>query len=147
MKKEKICITEERLYDMIRRSIRENFVGNAALKLPYQDNKPENNVVVEMARINKKETGRCYFPFDTWEIKIWSDDHMPPHFHIIRDGWDISFLIETGEVYKVKKKGKDKDIYDYAVSNVKTWLQSKCFMLPKITNQENAILQWEQIHN
>ena len=33
--------------------------------------------LLEMARINKKETGRCIFPCNKWEVKIWSDDHNP----------------------------------------------------------------------
>ena len=39
--------------------------------------------LVEMARINLKEVGSVPFPTNKFEIKIWSNDHNPPHFHLI----------------------------------------------------------------
>ena len=52
-----------------------------------------SDILDEMARINKKETGNCIFPYNAWELKIWSNDHNPPHFHIKRKGWNVSFII------------------------------------------------------
>ena len=51
---------------------------------------------VEMARINLKEVGSVPFPTNKFEIKIWSNNHNPPHFHVICEGWNISFTIEDG---------------------------------------------------
>lgn len=107
----------------------------------------ESKTLLEMARINKRETGKCFFPYTSWEIKIWSNDHNPPHFHILKDGWNVSFLIEDGSIYKIERKGENKQIYEYMVNNVQNWLSTNCFALPKITNKENAILQWEQLHD
>lgn len=38
----------------------------------------------EISRINAKEF-YGYFPYNKFDIKIWSNDHNPPHFHIIGD--------------------------------------------------------------
>lgn len=103
--------------------------------------------IVDMARINKQEGSEGLFPYDSWEIRMWSNDHNPPHFHIIKDGWNVSFLVDTGEVFKVEKKGRKKDIYAYMVNNVKDWLDTKCFIEPSITNRRNAINVWSQIHD
>ena len=102
--------------------------------------------LLEMARINKKETGRCIFPCEKWEVKMWSDDHNPPHFHIICNGWNVSYVIEDGRRLEILKKGSERNIFDYMEANVQKWLSSQCFIQPKLTNKENAILQWEQIH-
>ena len=103
--------------------------------------------LLEMARINKKETGRCIFPCNKWEVKIRSDDHNPPHFHIICNGWNVSYVIEDGRRLGILSEGSEKNIFDYMEANVQEWLSSKCFVQPKLTNRENAILQWEQIHD
>ena len=101
----------------------------------------------EMARINKNETGKCIFPYDKWEVKLWSDDHDPPHFHIICNGWNVSYTISDGKILQIISKGSEKNILDYMEANVLKWLSSKCFAQPKLTNRENALLQWEQIHD
>lgn len=104
-------------------------------------------LILEMARINKNESGKSIFPYNSWEVKIWSNDHTPPHFHVLKDGWNVSFIIETGEQLQIETKGKDTSIYNYMVNNVKEWLSNPCSIMPKLTNQENAMLQWEQIHD
>jgi len=109
-------------------------------------NKP-HEIITEMARINKKETGKCIFPYNSWELKIWSNDHNPPHFHILCDGWNVSFTIEDGELLQIETKGTNTSTFDYMASKVKEWLSSRCFAQPKLTNQENAMLQWEQLHD
>ncbi len=107
----------------------------------------QKDMIIEMARINKKETGKCIFPFNSWELKIWSNDHNPPHFHILCEGWNVSFKIDDGEVLQIEGKGGNSSIFEYMVNNVNEWLSSRCFAQPKLTNKENAILQWEQLHD
>ena len=104
-------------------------------------------MITEIARINKNETGRSIFPYEAWEVKIWSSSNNPPHFHIIRGGWDVSFTIEDGDLLMVKSRGGNKSIYDYMCSNVKRWLYSQSSIIPKITNQQNAIATWQQLHD
>ena len=103
------------------------------------------NYINEMPRINKKETDRCIFPYNTWKIEILSNDHTPPHFHIISDGWNVSYKIEDGNMLQIEGIGKNDSIFDYMEKHVKEWLSTKCFAQPKLTNQENAMLLWQQI--
>lgn len=96
----------------------------------------------EMARINTKEFNG-FFPFNKFDVRIWSNDHNPPHFHVIGEDWDIIVSIENGEILKIKKIGKDSKFYTYVESFAKDWLESPCAINPKLTNYESAMLQWE----
>lgn len=102
--------------------------------------------LVEMARINLKNYGNTPFPSNKFEIKMWSNDHNPPHFHVLYDGWNISFNINNGKELNVEEIGRHSSDYNYIVKNVPIWLDMECAIQPKITNRENAIIQWEQIH-
>lgn len=97
----------------------------------------------EMAKINVKEF-KGYFPYNKFDIRIWSNDHNPPHFHVIGEGWDIVVEIETGDIIKTKKIGKNSKFYSYVKDVVKDWLKSKCAVSPKLTNKENALSIWVQ---
>ena len=79
----------------------------------------------EMARINKNENGKCIFPYDKFEVKMWSFDHNPPHFHVICEGWNISYKVEDGSLLNIVRvlavtnddvlrafQGKAKDFED-----------------------------------
>ena len=103
------------------------------------------NDINEMSRINKKETDRCIFPYNAWKIEIFSNDHAQPHFNIISDGWNVSYKIEDGNMLQIEGIGKNDSIFDYMEKHVKEWLSTKCFAQPKLTNQENAMLLWQQI--
>ena len=102
--------------------------------------------LVEMARINLKEIGSVPFPTNKFEIKIWSNDHNPPHLHVICEGWNISFTIEDGRELEVKKIGRNSSTYNYIVKNIPIWLVMLCKIAPKISNRENAFIQWPQLH-
>ena len=102
--------------------------------------------LVEMARINLKEIGNVPFPTNKFEIKIWSNDHNPPHFHVICEGWNILFTIEDGRELDVKSIGNHLSTYNYIVSNIPIWLDMPCKIAPKISNRENAFIQWQQLH-
>lgn len=105
-----------------------------------EENYPQS--LNEMARVNKKEfTG--YFPYNKFDIRIWSNDHNPPHFHVIADGWDIVVEIETGEILKIKTVGKSSKIYTYIKSVVKDWLKEKSAYNKKLTNKEAAQMYWD----
>ena len=103
------------------------------------------SLIVEMARINMKENN--IFPYNKYEIKIWSNDHTPPHFHIKSDGWNISYEIETGKEIEVIEEGEKKSVYKYITKNVNKWLDNKCALIPQISNRENATAQWIQLHS
>lgn len=78
--------------DVVRRKIYEYCNHSTILNM---------NPIVEMTRLNKREMGNVPFPYNKFNIRIWSNDHNPPHFHVIAEGWDVSFLIENGEEYRV----------------------------------------------
>lgn len=105
------------------------------------------NPIVEMARLNNKDAGAVPFPSNKFDIRIWSNDHLPPHFHVIADGWDISFLIEDGRVYRVNKIGKNSSTYTYIEKNVPIWLEMENSANKKITNKEFAELTWDSNHD
>ena len=107
----------------------------------------EEKLITEVARININENGGCIFPYNSFEVKMLSNDHEPPHFHVISDGWNISFFVENGEIDKVESRGKNAQVYNYICANVKKWLSSKCAIIQTITNQVNALAVWAQIHN
>ena len=96
---------------------------------------------------NTKEDGCSIFPYNAFNVHILSTDHKLPHFHILSNGWNISFYISNGELYKINKEGKDSKTYKYIIENVKIWLTSKCAIIPQITNQQNGIAIWEQLHS
>ena len=83
----KKIINKDILRTIIRETI-ENFINEEpALSLKYHK-KPQANddLIVEMVRLNKKETGNCIFPYASWEVKIWSNDHNPPAFSCNKRG-------------------------------------------------------------
>ena len=100
----------------------------------------------EIAHINLRETKEGIFPDGEYDVQVYSDDAEPPHLHIVKDDWDIAFLIDSGELHKIYKQGSSNDVYDYAVNNIKQWLDSRCCLLSKISNKENATLMWVQSH-
>jgi len=98
----------------------------------------------EVARINIKENE--FFSFNEYEIKIQSHDHNPPHLHIKSDGWNIAYEIETGKEIEIIERGEQRNVYEYITKNVVKWLDNKCALIPQITNRENAMAQWIQLH-
>ena len=102
--------------------------------------------LLEISRINLKEYGNTPFPTNKFEIKIWNNDHNPPHFHVIYNGWNISFTIMDGEELRTETIGKNSSDYNYIKKNVPIWLDLKCKILPMVTNRENAMATWQQLH-
>lgn len=97
----------------------------------------------EMAKLNVKEFNG-FFPYNKFDIRIWTNDHNPPHFHVIGDGWDIVIDIKTGDIIKTKRIGKNSKFYTYVKNVVKDWLDEKCSISSKLTNRENALICWIQ---
>ena len=69
------------------------------------------------------------------------------HFHVLSEGWDISFTIVSGELYRINRLGDNKKIYKYIVSNVKKWLNSESAIAAPFTNAQNAKIVWRQLHD
>lgn len=126
-----------RIKDAVRTYLFEN-IGHAAPNPLFR-----RNPVVEMSRLNKRSVGAVPFPYNKFDIRIWSDDHDPPHFHVLAEGWDISFLIENGNVYRVNTTGKNSIMYNYIVKNVPIWLNMSCTARKDLSNKEYATLIWD----
>lgn len=142
-----IKITEQKLRNIVNEAV-EKVVNEGCFALNY-DETPSNThtePLFEMARINVRESGNGLFPYNKLELKVLSNDHTPPHFHVIADGWDVSFKIDSGELLVINRKGRNTKIYQYMITNIPKWLESPAAIMPKITNRENVQMQWEQIH-
>ena len=59
-----------------------------------------DKILKEKARLNLRETNEDIFPYEKYDVHICNDDLESPHLHIVKDGWNVSFLIETGELHK-----------------------------------------------
>lgn len=109
------------------------------------DNHYNRTALPEVAVINVGEPVDAVFSYDKWRIRVYSNDPNPPRFHIIRQGWNASFAIQTGELLECKGDSHPS-VLDYMCRSVKVWLDSQSYPLPAITNRENAQSVWEQIH-
>ena len=47
---------------------------------------------------------------------------------------------------EIKTQGNKKDVYNYMIKNVKQWLSEECAILPAVSNKDNAMAVWKQIH-
>lgn len=139
-------INEDTLRNIVKECIKKAINEDPALALNYYE-EPQTNtdLITEMARINTDESN--LFPHNSYKIQIWSNDHTPPHFHVLKEGWDVAFLIETGELYKLNKTGENRQIYNYMTANIGRWLSAKCAVLPMVTNRQNANAVWRQLHS
>lgn len=148
-KKKRVKINEGQLKEIIKDSIKTVLEESDALALNYYDNYATSanyGEIDEMARINVNEPSGSIFPYQKYDVHIWSNDHEPAHFHIITTDWDVEFYISDGSLYKIKKEGKDKKILKYITEKAPEWLKQPCSILPSITNHQNAKLQWIQLH-
>lgn len=103
--------------------------------------------IVEMSKLNVRQTGAVPFPSNKFDVRIWSTDHNPPHFHVRAEGWDISFLIENGEEYRVNKHSNDSKMYSYITNNVKKWLTMPNKIYAGVTNKQVAANTWLSYHD
>ena len=134
-------MTFSQLHFIIREAISEvlyKYVGHAGIL--------NMNPIVEMSKLNSRDRGAVPFPSDKFIIRIWSNDHNPPHFHVVAEGWDISFLIENGEVYRTNKVGKSSSMYNYIIKNIPKWLQMR-HIGSKDTNQVFAYNIWDSYND
>ena len=98
-------------------------------------------VINEMVCINNREFNGL-FPATKFTLRIWSDDHETPHFHVIAEDWDILVAISNGDILYVKRIGKNSRIYTYVQDHIKDWLESRCASQPSMTNRRHAKIIW-----
>lgn len=101
---------------------------------------------IEMACINTKEF-YGYFPYNKFDMRIWSNDHNPPHFNIKADGWEVIVSIETGDILKtISYNEKSTTILTYIQDNINKWLDTPNIKNNNISNREYAMMIWEINH-
>lgn len=108
----------------------------------------ESELLVEMARINVKQANGS-MPANKYDVRIWSNDHQPPHFHVTSPDrknadYEAIFEIETGNLIKVIFSKKNGVSFDNLEKLVKTWLNEKSAHMPDKTNREMAMAAWEE---
>lgn len=58
------------------------------------------------------------------KVCVYADDHLPPHFHIRRRGWDVSVNLKTLTLMAGKGVSNDIDeAIEWAGSNVELLYQ------------------------
>ena len=115
-------------------------------RLAEMPKKEDMQPLNEMARANAGDTGKI-FPFSKYKIYVFSNDHNPPHFHILCEGWNVSFEIENTGNYKINKKGENISILKYILRNVDDWLDSFSYNVSILTNRQFIMSLWNAIHS
>ena len=106
----------------------------------YHDN-------LDIARLNKRDGEGDIFPYDKWQLIMRSDDSEPPNFHIISEGWDAIFSVESGELIRAITEGDNREVLDYMIANAHQWLECENKFYTALSNREAAKLMWLQLHD
>lgn len=134
------------LYNLVKGKVITYLVENYSIDLNKVYSHPKEPLV-EMAKLNSKDKGNSLFPSNSFDVRMWSNDHNPPHIHIKKDGCEALFEIENGRLFQVKTLGKNDKLLRYMANNINKWLDSPSCSLPKDTNREYALSVWDTIHN
>ena len=108
----------------------------------------ESELLVEMARVNVREVDGL-MPTNKYDVRIWSNDHQPPHIHVTAPDrknadYEAIFEIETGNLIKIIFSKKNGVSFDKLENLVKRWLNEKSSHVKDKTNREMAMIAWEQ---
>ena len=138
-----VKLTQEQLEMVVSTAIKKLMTEDAALKLDYYE-QPEPDELVEMARLNHDNGGNTPFPSNVYEVKMWSNDHEPPHFHVInnQEDWEVTADLD-GNVLAVKRQRKKMNIQQIE-KMCKEWLSQKG--IHGTTNRHDAIVIWTSLH-
>ncbi len=88
-----------------------------------------------------------------YRIFINSNDHFPPHFHLLikQTGDILKINIITLRIYKsTNRKGVSKknlltwEGIEYVKKDLKKWLDDK--VMKNLTNYDHLVLQWNTFH-
>lgn len=93
----------------------------------------EEHPIFEMATMNLLTPSSGPLPSNKYKVEMYSseisdeknsNDHTPPHLHVIVDDCNLEFYIETGEFYKYKKNSKELNSKEFTKLSklIKTWL-------------------------
>lgn len=107
--------------------------------------------LLEMAKLNMKDSGASLFPSNAYNIIVQGDNspNKPPHIHVVskQEGYNIKVYIESGELWQVVSYGRRerKDNFIDVIRKIKQWLSlpSNIPMAKGDTNQVFAMGLWE----
>ena len=94
--------------------------------------------------LNQKETENSLFPHNQWELKFVQGDGKPARFHAIKNGWDVTFSIDSGDVLEIFSEGAEKADFEYMCGHIKEWLESESTLLDDCQNKVFAKIMWHQ---
>lgn len=108
----------------------------------------ESKLLVEMARINVKQANGS-MPTNKYDVRIWSNDQQPPHFHVTAPDrknpeYEVIYEIETGNLIRIIFSKNPRVNFESLTKLVKQWLSEKSAHMPDKTNREMARIAWEQ---
>lgn len=101
----------------------------------------------EISHINIQEGADSIFPREKFDVYVRDRDRGGPRFHVAKDGWDVAFFISNGKVHNICKRGADMGVLNKMREDAIKWLNQPCKLLPAMTNGQNALLQWKQLHD
>lgn len=104
----------------------------------------ENHQLNEMAKLNTKEFFSL-FPYNKFDIVVYSNDHEPPHFHVVVNGWNIVVGIADGKILDIRRYGKNSSMYTFVKNNIEEWLESPSLIDKAKTNREIAFQEWAKV--
>ena len=94
--------------------------------------------------LNQKETEDNLFPHSQWELKLMQGDGKPARFHAIRNGWDVTFSIDSGDVLEILSGGAEKADFGYMCGHIKEWLEAQSTLLDDCQNKMFTKIIWHQ---
>lgn len=106
----------------------------------------------DVACLNIKDKGGP-FPFQAYDIKVYSIDHNPPHIRLTSrlEGYVICISIADGELVSVKSYGnrEKSSLFSDVVKMAKVWLERPSTVpgFSGKTNWEVASGIWETMHD
>lgn len=142
-----IHITKCELREAVQTVLRQEIPSIMALNTPISQQKSLN----EIARINVKDKGNI-FPYNAYEICVYSNDLNPPHIHVIskQEGYMVRISIASGDLVSVESYGSRErnSSFSDVVKQVKAWFK-QASNVPGFsgkTNQEVALGMWSTMN-
>ena len=105
----------------------------------------DDKMLLEIARLNVGSDSNSPFPSNIYDLRMWSNDHDPIHFHVTnkQEGWKVTCSIE-GNVLSIKKQTPSLNIKKVE-KLCKEWLNGTNKY--GINNKQNAKSIWDSIHS
>lgn len=100
----------------------------------------------KMSHINIQDGADSVFSQDKFDVYVRYIDKGAPRFHVSKDGWDVTFFISNGTVHNICNRGANMRVLNEMRVNAVKWLNHPCTIQPSMTNGQNALLKWKEVH-